>query len=746
MKLMPQGASNHVGEMFTVALRHHQAGRLQEAERLYRRILQVDGRHADALHFLGVLAHQLGRNDVAVDLIEKAIAQKGSVPAFHNNLGNAFKAQGKLAEAIASYGHALTYRPNYIEAHYNLATALQAQGNLEDAAASYRRALSFKPDYAEAHGNLGNTLQAQGRLDEAVTSYLHALKCKPAFAEAHVNLGNVLKAQGKLEEAVTSYSTALALNPGFAEAHCNLGIILLEQGNLDKAVASFHQALALKPEYAEAHGNLGNALREQGKLDQAVASFQQALALKPNYSDARLGLAIAVIPIFADSLAESSGAIERFTRALDELRAWSNANPGKLGSSVGGTQPFYLAYRPGDVSVPLSGYGDLVSAAAATHWQQTSDNDRSIQSPRSRIRVVVVSGQVRHHPVWEVLLRGIVAHLDRRRFELYLYHTGSISDEETVWASERAERFVQGPKPTKGWLDQIAQDRPDVIFYPEVGMDPATCALAALRLARLQVASWGHPVTTGLPNMDFFLSGQLLEGRGADQHYREKLVRLSGTGVCTEMRSEGAQSWDGGDRKADTVRFALCQQPIKFDPADDVLLARIARAAGSSEFWLASPKKHDWATARLRDRLAAAFRAEGLDPDAHLRVSPWLPRDQFVGFLDGMDIYLDCPAFSGYTTAWQAIHRGLPILTLEGEFLRQRLAAGLLRQIGQTSGIASSREQYVQIAERWTEECRRNDAWADRRETMRRAATATDHNRSAVKDFERIMIEALQVH
>ena len=124
----------------------------------------------------------------------------------------------------------------------------------------------------------------------------------------------------------------------------------------------------------------------------------------------------------------------------------------------------------------------------------------------------------------------------------------------------------------------------------------------------------------------------------------------------------------------------------------------------ASSGWL-RPNTLHWATARLRDRLAAAFRAEGLDPDAHLRVMPWLPRRQFAGFLDEMDIYLDCPAFSGYTTAWAAIHRGLPIVTWEGEFLRQRLAAGLLRQIGITEGIAQSRDQYVQIAVGWAKEC-----------------------------------------
>ena len=741
---MPPESPN-VRELLGLALQSHRAGRLAEAEGIYRRILQTDARHADALHLLGVLSHQSGRHESAVDLIRAAIAQNDRVPAFHKNLANALNAQGNLAEAAVSYGRALTLKPDHVEAHYNLGIVLQAQGKLEEAAASYRRALSLRPNHADTLSNLGNTLQAQGRLDEAVSAYQQALRCGPDHAAAHCNLGNVLKALGKVDDAAASYARALTHKPDYAEAHTNLGNLLLEQDKPEEAAACYQRALTHKPDYAEAYTNLGNALKEQGRLQEALASYARALELRPEHAEARLGRAIAVIPVLADSATESVGATEKFAQALDDLAAWDSANPGKLGKSVGTHQPFYLAYRPGDVTSLLCRYGDLACTAAATHWRPKAQPSPAGQGSRDRARLGVVSGQARQHPVWDVILRGVIAHLDRSQFEILLYHTSSITDEQTTWASTQVARFVQGPRSTQGWLDEIARDRPDVIFYPEVGMDPVTGVLASLRLAPVQIASWGHPVTTGLPTIDMFLSGELLESPEGERHYREKLIRLPGTGVCTEPTTREAQAWAGPPRPANIVRFAICQQPIKFDPADDVLLARIAKAVGPCEFWLASPRKLYWATIRLRDRLAAAFVNEGLDPEAYLRVTPWLTRPHFLGFLDEMDVYLDCPAFSGYTTAWQAIHCGVPIVTVQGEFLRQRLAAGLLRQIGIVDGVTSSRDQYVETAIRWAHEQRQPGPWAARREAIRRAAVRADGNRASVSAFGHSVVEALAV-
>ncbi len=324
----PKQPAHAIQKALDLAVQHHNAGDLRQAESIYQQILQADPNQSVALHLRGVIAHQMGKSGIAVDLITKALAIKPDFTEAHNNLGNALHALGKLDEAAASYRKALAIRPDYAKAHNNLGNALKALEKLDEAVASYHQALAIAPDYAEAHNNLGNALKALGKLDEAVASYQKALAIEPDYTKVHNNLGNALKALGKLDEAVASYHKALAIEPDFAEAHSNIGNALKALGKLDEAVASYHKALALKPDFAEPHYNLGNALQALGKLDEATASYHQALALKPDFTEAHLHLAV----------------VSQFSEYDNDIKAMEDtyAMPG-----LGDEQRMYLAFGLG---------------------------------------------------------------------------------------------------------------------------------------------------------------------------------------------------------------------------------------------------------------------------------------------------------------------------------------------------------------------------------------------------------------
>jgi protein O-GlcNAc transferase len=245
-----------IQQAFDLAVRDHGAGRLQEAEQLYRQILAQQPNHAGALHHLGVIACQSGRNDVAVDLIRRSI----------------------------------TLDPNCAEAHSNLGAALRNVGQLDAAISACRAAVALRPNYAEAHNNLGNALRDGGQLDAAIDVYRQAITISPNFAKAHSNLGNALTDKGRFDEAIVFHRRALACNPGLPEARVNLGNALRDAGQLGAAIAAYRHAIALRPNLPEAYSNLGNALKDIGQLDAAVAAYRQAIALRPDFADANSSL------------------------------------------------------------------------------------------------------------------------------------------------------------------------------------------------------------------------------------------------------------------------------------------------------------------------------------------------------------------------------------------------------------------------------------------------------------------------
>jgi tetratricopeptide (TPR) repeat protein len=326
----------------------HNAGNLQEAERLYRAILQSQPTHPDANHNLGILAVSSNKAEFALPLFKaaldvnpgmeqfwisyidaltkekqfknaKRVIKKAKKAGFVGEKLNALEvqltrtiqgqakgqlvpvqapSQAEIDSLLASYqsgqheiardlGLSITQKfPNHQLSWKVLGGVFAQAGQMDDALIANQNAVRLDPKDAEAHSNLGATLKYLGRLEHAEASYRQAIALKPDFAAAHYNLGNSLKDLGRLEEAEASYRQAIALKPDYAAAHYNLGIALQELGRLEEAEASYRQAIALKPDFAEVHYNLGNSLKDLGRLEEAEAGYRQAIELKPDYAEA----------------------------------------------------------------------------------------------------------------------------------------------------------------------------------------------------------------------------------------------------------------------------------------------------------------------------------------------------------------------------------------------------------------------------------------------------------------------------
>jgi predicted O-linked N-acetylglucosamine transferase (SPINDLY family) len=328
------------------------------------------------------------------------------------------------------------------------------------------------------------------------------------------------------------------------------------------------------------------------------------------------------------------------------------------------------------------------------------------------------SAHIRDHSVWNAITKGWVRHLDKTRFEVWLYQLGRSADEETARARGDADHFEDRPKSLQAWIKSIGEANLDVLIYPEIGMDTLTTQLASLRLAPVQAASWGHPETTGLPTIDLYLSADGLEPAVAEDNYSERVVRLPNLGVWVEplaptiaipdLRSLGLPSDEP---------LLLCPgTPFKYSPVDDGVWARIAkglRPGSSKRGWarLAGRLRggragrlvffrsdNDSMDKLLAQRLRRAFDAEGVDFDAHVCLVPRLDRPQFFGLMQHAALMLDTIGFSGFNTALQAVEAGLPVLAREGDFMRGRLASGIMRRIELTELVAGTNEEFIQTA------------------------------------------------
>jgi predicted O-linked N-acetylglucosamine transferase (SPINDLY family) len=658
-----------------VALEHHQAGRLADAEEIYRKILAGNAKHVDCLHLLGVLGVQLGRTDEAIELLQQALDLNPDLAEAHNNLGVALRSRGEPGQAVSHWEKAVALKPDYVDAYDNLARGLAQLDRTGLALACWQRALALQPDHVQALADFAAALQRANRFDEAV---------------AH-------------------YQRALALRPDHVELHCSFAAAQRSAGRLADAVAGYEQALVLAPDHVGAHVGVAGVLELQGRTGDATAHFERALALRPDLADLRFRLCTAQLPILYQDEAEIEGRRAAYCRQLQRLSddVEAGRGPGDLAAAVGSNQPFFLPYQGQNDRELQSLYGRLVCRIIADKHPAAP----LLPPPAAdeKVRVGIVSGLFRHHTVWKLMIRGWLSQLDRQKFQLFGYHTGADRDGQTEVARIQCDRFVQGPLSGDRWREEILADRPHILIYPDIGMDPGAAWIAAHRLAPTQCVSWGHPNTTGYPTIDYFLSSALMEPPDAELHYTERLVRLPNLSIWYEPLdlSTPPIGRDQLGLRPGSVAYWCGQSLFKYLPQYDHVFARIAREVGDCQFLFIASHHGGEITERMRRRLARAFAVLGLDADRHCVFLSRLGLEQFVAAIGQCDIVLDSICWSGGNSTLEGLAHDTPIVTLPGPLMRSRHTMAILTRIGLTETIANDVDDYVSIAVRLA----RDPAW-----------------------------------
>ncbi len=733
IQLQPDAALAHCN----LGVAYKSLGRYDEAVGSYRQALNLQPDYAEVHYNLGLLLKERDKPKEAASAYRQAIHFQPGHAAAHSSLGLVLRELGKLEEAESVLRRALELRPGLVEAQINLGNVLRDQQKPQEAMQAYQKALHLKPDQADAHNNLACLLrEEENKTDEAIAHWREAIRLKPNYPEAHHNLGRILWERADCrEDARSCFQKALECDPQYLGAHLDLGVLLASHpATLEQAEKCFRRALELDPQNALAHDGLAEVLTGQGEWALGAVSYARAQELAP--SDARRLKALLAPPIIPQSSEEIDEHRHRVDRGIDELLT---ADPHIPAPQMVGTPDFYRAYHGANerpfreklAQLYLKGCPNL--AYTAPHCQAP----RLVANGR-RIKIGFASVHLRVHTIGR-LNSGLIRQLDRSIFDVTLIRPEHQDDTLTRAMDASADRVLTGPNPRQ--IDAarkliLAQEF-DVLFYPDIGMEPWSYLLGFSRLAPVQCVTWGHPITTGIPTMDYFISSEDLDQVDAQEHYTERLIRLKNLAVYYERPQlpTPAKTRAQFGLPENAHLYGCPQTLFKFHPDFDQVLADILRRDPSGVLVLLDGQRKHW-----NDLLLQRFRKNMPDVVARIRFLPSLAHADYLAVNALCETMLDPLHFGGGNTSFEALALGVPIVTLPSQFLRGRITLSQYRQMKMLDCIAANPQEYVELAVRLgTDKDFRNAISAK----ILQANGILFENDSGVRELEEFLVQAV---
>ena len=616
------------------------------------------------------------------------------------------------------------------ELHHQGIAAFQA-GQIDEAINLLGQAIAQEDALPEIFANLGVIHRSIGELEAARQHLETAIERASNNPDFYYNLALVYGDLEKLDLAQKHYELALSMRPGMAPALNNLGNIKKEKKDFDGAVICYHQALEADETYVPAHKNLADALESAGFDEAAHEAYAAALHLRADTGTRiRDALVLPVIPNSRDHIAESRGRLEEKLDALaeDDL---SLEDPLR---EVGATN-FLLAYNGLDDKAIQEKIAQVyLKACPALAFEAPHAKDWMAGLEGGAPRIGFVSSFFNEHTIAK-LNHGLINGLPKARFDVSVFSFSEVQDSWSDRFKSGTPNYVQLEKELAAAQKQIADAELDILYYTDIGMEPQTYFLSFARLAPVQCVTWGHPVTTGIPNMDYFVSGALTEPENSSDAYSEKLLRLDGFSTCVAKPEEIAGL---PDKDYSPGQRIVCPQSLfKYHPDFDAILGGILRSLPDAEIQLIDGSHPAW-SALLQKRLIRSLS----DVSDRIQILPRLNREAFAELLRAADVILDTPHFCGGMTTYQALAAGTPVVTLPGDYMRGRLGLGLYRQMQMTDCVAEDAADYVEITKRLCSDV----AFAKRvRAQITEGQSNIFDNRAAIdrhaKFFEKVMFE-----
>ncbi len=637
-------------------------------------------------------------------------------------------ARGDHAAALklAREMHAL--HPTNLDAAFYLAKAEFASGNFVGATELVEQlARTTANDSAALHLLRGNIYVARRMLPDAASAFEAAIKRDPNLAAAFLNLGMVRRQLGDVDGACAAFGRVTELTPNAVIAWTELAHLHRATGAVTDAGRCFERALAIDGRVATTWAALGNLYAETFKFPLAKQCLEQTLALDANNEQASstLGFVLAemgetaaaqsvlttspsslppplprrirsllLLPQIYSSVEDLLLWRKRFCHGLDALRDVCSGSEDvwKIAQSN-----FLLAYQGQNDRDLQEKYAGFLRTLIAEHRPDfVAAPKRDLN--RKRMRIVFVSSFFRECTVGHYFRRWITD-LDAQIFERIVIHTGWQPDALGLAIQQQCDQFIVA----RGGVLQVAEliraQSADIVIYPEVGMGTINYWLTNMRLAPTQIAGWGHPVTTGSREIDYFLTCAGMEPVHAADHYTERLLMLPGIGTRYTMPPAVATNItrESLSLPGESHLYICPQSLFKIHPDNDAIyfdiMARDAKAV-----LLFFQSDHAAITQAFSQRLATGMAARGIAPRNQIKFLPRMNEASFRAVLSLADVVLDTLHWSGGNTSLDAFSVAAPMVTLPGEFMRGRQTQAMLRMMDANELIANDSAAYVDTA------------------------------------------------
>ena len=676
-----------VEQLLQQAIAAHQEGKLQDAERLYRSILQSQPDHAGVNHNLGLLEVSAGRINEALPLFENALRAKPNLDQFwlsyidalimakqpekakqvleqarkrgiaEEKLSALERRRAAMAKTRNSPSERITDRKTTRQnkgrncpPQQQLVSLLEhyQKGRFRDAEVLARSISQEFPSHELSWKVLGAVFSATGRIPEAVRANQVAVDLSPQDADAHNNLGSTFLVLGRLDEAAESCREALRLSPNFTAAHVNLGSALHEQGKFLRAIESYNKALVLNPDCAEIHNNLGNTLISLGRLNEAEASFRKTLSINP-YS----------LGAYSDLLFLNS------SMRFDESKNRRD----------------------------LQAFSDLVDSQISTPYLNWSKHKSA-----NKLRVGFVSGDFKQHPV-AIFLKGLLFQLQSSSIETYAYPTNDFEGDVT----NRLKTLFNSWTPLSRKTDKEAaqalhNDGIDIIVDLSGHTGENRLAVFGWRPAPIQITWLGYFASTGMPQIDYILGDPFVTPQSEAHHFTEEIWQLPESYLCFTPPDQDLAIGSLPALKNGFLTFGCFNNLSRMTDEVVSVRAEILRNVPNSKLFL-KDKQLDYQS--VRDQVLSRFATHGIS-SARLLLEGRSTREEYLKCYHRVDIALSPFPYGGGTTSVEGLWMGVPVVTRKGSYFLSHLGESIAHNSELSDWIAHDNEDYVEKAMRFS--------------------------------------------